>query len=308
MEYKSQFNEIVRGAVDIISNEDLKAKLAESRPLNIKFGVDPTSPDIHLGHTVPLQKLKKFQDFGHNIQLVIGDYTARIGDPSGRSETRPILTKEQIDNNLKTYADQVFKILDRDRINLFYNSNWLGKLNLEELAELTSKYTIKQLLHRKDFSDRIKNGKSLSIAELLYPLLVGYDSVILKTDIEIGGTDQLFNFVVSRKIQKAYSQKPEVIITLPVLEGVDGVKKMSKSLGNAIGINEPSEEMYKKVMSIPNGLMLKYYELLSNVSVDELNEIRNELVKDSSKNIYYKEQLAREIVSRYHGEDAAKKT
>jgi len=294
-----------RGTVGILTEEDLIAKLKESRPLNVKFGVDPTAPDIHLGHTVPLQKLKQFQDLGHNIQLIIGDYTAMIGDPSGRSETRPMLTSETIEANLKTYRDQVFKILDPSRTKLLFNSTWLNPFSGANMIRLGSKYTVQQLLQRRDFGERINQNKPLSVTELLYPLLVGYDSVHLKSDIEIGGTDQLFNFMASREIQKAYGQRPEVVITLPLLEGVDGVKKMSKSLGNAIGVSEDPLDMYGKIMSISDDLMLRYYELISNVSVQEFEKMKEEMKSGKANPMNYKQRLAREMVLRYHGESPA---
>lgn len=302
---EDQLREIKRGTVGILAEEELVAKLEESRPLNVKFGVDPTAPDIHLGHTVPLQKLKQFQDLGHNIQLIIGDYTAMIGDPSGRSETRPTLTREEIEANLGTYKDQVFKILDPSRTTLLFNSVWLNPFSGADMIRLGSKYTVQQLLQRRDFSERMKQNKPLSVTELLYPLLVGYDSVHLKSDIEIGGTDQLFNFMASREIQKAYGQRPEVVITLPLLEGLDGVKKMSKSLGNAIGVSEAPTDMYGKIMSISDDLMLRYYELISNVPVQEFEQMQRAIKSGESNPIDHKQRLAKEIVLRYHGESAA---
>ena len=305
MALEDQLKKIRRGTVDILTEEELVRRLEKNRPLNVKFGVDPTAPDIHLGHTVPLQKLKQFQDLGHNIQLIIGDYTAMIGDPSGRSETRPTLSREEIERNMKTYQVQVFKILDQIRTELLYNSTWLEQFSGTDMIKLGSKYTVQQLLQRRDFGERIKQNKPLSVTELLYPLLVGYDSVHLNSDIEIGGTDQLFNFMASREIQKAYGQEPEVVITLPLLEGVDGVKKMSKSLGNAIGVNDDPNDMYGKIMSISDELMLKYYELLSETPVEEFQEIRNAIASGSPNPMEYKQRLAREIVSRYHGQNFA---
>jgi len=304
LKLEDQLREIKRGTVGILTEEELVAKLGESRPLNVKFGVDPTAPDIHLGHTVPLQKLKQFQDLGHNIQLIIGDYTAMIGDPSGRSETRPMLTREVIEANLETYKDQVFKILDPSRTNLLFNSAWLRQFSGADMIRLGSKYTVQQLLQRRDFRERINQNKPLSVTELLYPLLVGYDSVHLKSDIEIGGTDQLFNFMASREVQKAYGQRPEVVITLPLLEGVDGVKKMSKSLDNAIGVTEPPVDMYGKIMSISDDLMLRYYELLSDTPLQEFEQIREGVRSGRVNPMDCKQRLAREIVSRYHGESA----
>lgn len=253
---EDQLNGFRRGTEDILTEDELIRKLKQNRPLNVKFGVDPTAPDIHLGHTVPLQKLKQFQDLGHNIQLIIGDYTAMIGDPSGRSETRPTLTREEIENNIGTYQKQVFKVLDPDKTDLVYNSQWLEKFSRTDVIKLCSKYTVQQLLQRRDFGERIKQTKTLFVTELLYPLLIGYDFVHLKSDVEIGGTFQLFNLMASREMQKAYGQEPEVIITLPLLEGIDGVKKMSKSFGNAIGVNDDPNDMYGKIMSISDDLMI----------------------------------------------------
>ena len=305
MNLEDQLNEIRRGTADILTEEDLVRKLKQNRPLNVKFGVDPTAPDIHLGHTVSLQKLKQFQDLGHNIQLIIGDYTAMIGDPSGRTETRPTLSREEIESNMKTYQRQVFKVLDPNKTNLTYNSQWLEKFSGTDIIKLCSKYTVQQLLQRRDFGERIKQNRPLSVTELLYPLLVGYDSVHLRSDIEIGGTDQLFNFMASREIQKAHGQEPEVIITLPLLEGVDGVKKMSKSLGNAIGVNDDPNDIYGKIMSISDDLMQRYYELLSQTPVGELQLIRENVKNGVVNPMEYKQRLAKEIVSRYYGQDSA---
>ena len=305
MTLEDQLAKFRRGIVDILTEEELVEKLKQNRHLNVKFGVDPTAPDIHLGHTVPLQKLKQFQDLGHNIQLIIGDYTAMIGDPSGRSKTRPILSREEIESNMETYQRQVFKILDSNKTSLLYNSQWLEKFSGTDIIRLGSKYTVQQLLQRRDFGERIKQNRPLSVTELLYPLLVGYDSVHLKSDVEIGGTDQLFNFMASREIQKAYGQEPEVIITLPLLEGTDGVKKMSKSFGNAIGVNDNPDNMYGKIMSISDDLMLKYYELLSETSLEEFQKIKEAISSGSVNPMEYKQRLAREIVSRYHGQNFA---
>ncbi len=305
MTLEDQLNELRRGTVDILTEEELVRKLKQNRPLNVKFGVDPTAPDIHLGHTVPLQKLKQFQDLGHSIQLIIGDYTAMIGDPSGRTETRPTLSREEIESNMETYQRQVFKVLDPDKTNLIYNSQWLEKFSGTDVIKLGSKYTVQQLLQRRDFGERIKQNRPLNVTELLYPLLVGYDSIHLRSDVEIGGTDQLFNFMASREIQKAYGQEPEVIITLPLLEGVDGVRKMSKSLGNAIGVSDDPNDMYGKIMSISDDLMLKYYELLSETPLEEFQEIRAAIASGNVNPMKYKQRLAREIVSRYHGQNFA---
>ncbi len=305
MPLEDQLKVIKRGTLDILSEDELRRKLSQQSVLNIKFGIDPTAPDIHLGHTVPLQKLKQFQDMGHNIHLIIGDYTAKIGDPSGRSETRPMLSNEQIARNLETYTTQVFKILTPEKTTLLYNSDWLGAFSGEDLINLASKYTVQQMLQRRDFSKRIAENRPLSVAELFYPLLVGYDSVHLKTDVELGGSDQLFNFMASRDLQTAHGQVPEVVIILPLLEGLDGHKKMSKSLGNAIGVTEPAEDMYGKIMSVSDLLMVKYFELISDVGVAELEAIKSAVSTGSQNPMLYKKQLARELVTRYHGSDAA---
>lgn len=305
MTLEDKLNEFRRGTKNIFTEKELVRKLKQDKPFNVKFGVDPTSPDIHLGHTVPLQKLKQFQDFGHNIQLVIGDYTAMIGDPSGRNETRPTLTREEIENNMETYKKQVFKVLNPNKTSLVYNSRWLEKFSGTDIIKLGSKYTVQQLLQRRDFGGRLKQNRPLSVTELLYPLLVGYDSVHLKSGVEIGGTDQLFNFMASREIQKAYGQEPEVIITLPLLEGTDGVKKMSKSFGNVIGVNDNPNDMYGKIMSISDDLMLKYYELLSETSLEEFQKIREAISSGNVNPMGYKQRLAGEIVSKYHGQDLA---
>ncbi|MGV8162398.1 MAG: tyrosine--tRNA ligase [Candidatus Nanoarchaeia archaeon] len=296
---------IRRGTLNIISEEELVLKLKENRPLNIKFGIDPTAPDIHLGHTVPLQKLKQFQDEGHNIQLVIGDYTAMIGDPSGRSETRPMLTREQIGLNLQTYTTQVFKILDQSKTTIYFNSEWLGKFSGEDMIKLSSKYTVQQLLQRRDFSNRMKENRPISVSELMYPLLVGYDSVHLKSDIELGGSDQLFNFMASRSMQSAHNQTSEVVLILPLLEGIDGEKKMSKSYGNAIGVTENPTDMYGKIMSIGDNLMMKYFELISDASLSELEKIKDAVINGTENPMLYKKKLAKEIVARYHGAELA---
>jgi len=305
MTLEDKLKEIKKGAIDIINERELEEKLRGDRPLNIKLGIDSTSPDIHLGHTIPLRKLRQFQELGHNINLLIGDYTALIGDPTGKSETRPLLTPEDIESNLETYTEQVFKILDPNKAKLVYNSEWLSNLSTKDIIHLSAKYTVQQLLQRRDFKERIDSGKPLSTSELIYPLLMGYDSVCLNTDIEIGGTDQLFNFMICREIQKAYGQQPEVIITLPLLEGVDGIKKMSKSLKNSIGLNNPPIEMYGKIMSISDTLMWRYYELLSDIQIDRLDKIRKEVYEQKANPIEYKQQLAKEIVVKYQGVEAA---
>lgn len=300
MNSENGYNLVTRGIVDLLGDDTLKEKLNSGNPLNVKFGVDPTAPDIHLGHTVPLQKLRQFQQLGHNVILVIGDYTAKIGDPSGKSKTRPMLTDEQIKYNMQTYTDQVFKILDKKDTKLVYNSDWLAKFSLEDVLNLGSRSTIQQLLQRRDFSNRLKDGSPLTLTELMYPLLVGYDSVELAADVELGGTDQLFNFVASRDVQSAYGQVPEVVLTLPLLEGLDGVRKMSKSYGNTIGITDSPENMYGKVMSISDDLMVKYFELLSDIDNDKLAHVRGVVDTKVENPMIYKQQLARELVGRFH--------
>ncbi|MFH1288639.1 MAG: tyrosine--tRNA ligase [bacterium] len=269
MKIEEQLEIIKRGAEEIIPEEELLKKLElckkEKRPLRIKFGADPTAPDIHLGHTVVLRKLRQFQDLGHQIVFLIGDFTAMIGDPSGRSATRPPMLKEEIEKNSKTYQEQVGKILDLNKIEIVFNSRWLNKMNFSDVIKLASRYTIARVLERDDFSNRHKKGEPISIHEFLYPLAQGYDSVVLKADMEIGGTDQKFNLLVGRALQREYGQIPQVVLTMPILEGTDGVKKMSKSYGNYIGIDEPPREIYGKIMSIPDSLLLKYYKLLTDV-------------------------------------------
>jgi tyrosyl-tRNA synthetase len=306
---EKQMEVIKRGAVEIIPEEEMVAKvkksLATGRPLRVKLGLDPTAPDIHLGHTVVLQKMRQFQELGHEVVIILGDFTARIGDPTGRSETRPQLSEEEIRANARTYARQIFKILDPSRTRLVFNSEWLAPLNFARVIELAAKYTVARMLERDDFSRRLREGLPVGIHELLYPLMQGYDSVALEADVELGGTDQKFNLLVGRSLQKEYGQEPQVAITMPILEGLDGVQKMSKSLGNYIGIDEPPAEMYGKTMSIPDGLMLRYFELVTPVSLAELREISAGLKEGGLHPRDVKMRLAREIVSFYHGAEAA---
>ena len=304
MKPEEQLKLISRGIVEIIGEEDLLRKLYEDRSLTVKFGIDPTAPDIHLGHTVPLQKLRQFQSLGHQVQLVVGDYTAMIGDPSGRSETRPMLTREEIEANLNTYKSQVFKVLDEDKTRLYYNSVWLNDLTSQQMIQLASKYTVQQMLQRRDFGNRMRENRPITISEIFYPLLVGYDSVVLQSDIEIGGTDQLFNFMTSREVQQAYGIKPEAVVTLPLLEGLDGKKKMSKSLGNAVGIEDAPFDMFGKIMSISDELMMRYYVLISDATNEEIEHMKSRMAEGENP-IIYKQRLAREIVGRYHGETAS---
>jgi len=297
----SQLNVIKRGAVDIISEAELKNKLAasikENKPLNIKAGFDPTAPDLHLGHTVLLRKLRQFQDLGHNVIFLIGDFTGRIGDPSGRSEKRKQLTAEEVAENAVTYKRQVSKILDISRLKIVFNSDWFEKMNGFEFGKLLTHYTATRLLERDDFSQRIKEKKPLYMHELIYPILQGYDSVVLEADVELGGTDQRFNLLVGRDIQKDYGRPEQVVITMPLLEGTDGVAKMSKSYGNYIGINETPDQIFGKVMSISDELMFKYYTLLTD---HDLEKIKSMHPKEA------KVLLAETIVSQYYSENQAK--
>ncbi len=297
---------IKKGAAEIIRESELAAKLEKSRasgkPLRVKAGFDPTAPDLHLGHTVLLRKLKHFQDLGHTVIFLIGDFTGMIGDPTGRSATRPPLSPEDIMRNAKTYMAQVFKILHPVETTVRFNSEWLGKMTPEEWIRLAAKYTVSQMLEREDFHKRFQEEKPIAIHELLYPLAQGYDSVALEADVELGGTDQKFNLLVGRELQRAYGQESQVVLTMPILEGLDGVNKMSKSLGNAIGINEPPMEMYGKVMSISDPMMWRYYELLTDVSLPEIEKIKSE-----SHPMEAKKALARRIVADFHSKEAAKK-
>ncbi|MEW6557217.1 MAG: tyrosine--tRNA ligase [Elusimicrobiota bacterium] len=296
MKLEDQLKKISRGTVEIISEEELIAKLKLNKPLRVKLGVDPTSPDIHLGHTVVIEKLKIFQELGHKVVFIIGDFTARIGDPSGRSETRPMLGEKEILENAKTYQQQVFKILDREKTEVRFNSHWLYSLGLDGLLELAKHSTVAQMLARADFSERYKAGKDITILEFLYPLLTGYDSVSVNSDIELGGTDQKFNLLIAREIQKDYGQTPQVIITMPLLEGTDGVQKMSKSYNNYIGICEPPSEIFGKIMSITDDLMYKYFELLTQENLDELK-------KNHPKEM--KQKLAKIIVAKFYSKEIA---
>jgi len=309
MDIKEELSIIKRGTEEIISEEELIKKIEKSRkekkPLRVKQGFDPNAPDIHLGHTVGLRKMRQFQDLGHEIYFLIGDFTGRIGDPSGRSVARKQLTEEEVNKNAETYKKQVYKILNPEKTKIVFNSNWLGKLSFSEVLKLCSKYTVARMLERDDFATRYKEEKPIGIHEFLYPLMQGYDSVALQADIELGGTDQKFNLLVGRNIQREYNQEPQIIITLPLLEGTDGIEKMSKSLGNYIGINELPQIMYGKVMSIPDHLMIRYFELVTDVSLNEINQIKINLENDNLHPQDVKKKLAREIVKLYHGQNAA---
>ena len=307
----SQMEILTRGAAEVISEEELKKKLEkaakEGRPLRVKAGFDPTAPDLHLGHTVLIQKMKQFQDLGHEAIFLIGDFTGMIGDPSGKSETRPPLTKEQVKENAKTYMEQVGKILDLPRTRVEFNSSWMSKVSSAEMIQLAAKYTVARMLEREDFTKRFREQRPISIHEFLYPLIQGYDSVALKADVELGGTDQKFNLLVGRELQKEYGQEPQAIIMMPLLEGTDGINKMSKSLGNYIGINEPAKDIFGKVMSISDDLMWKYYELLSDLPTAEVKKLREDVEQGRFHPMDAKKALAGEIVDRYHGKGAGRR-
>jgi tyrosyl-tRNA synthetase len=299
-----------RGTVSIISEEELLGKLerslSEGRPLVVKLGVDPSRPDIHLGHSVPLRKLRQFQDLGHEAVLVIGDFTARIGDPSGASETRPMLSKEEVMANAETYTRQAKKILDPERTRIVFNGSWFEKMGFEKVLDLSSKYTVARMLERDDFSKRFREGRPITITEFIYPLLQGYDSVELGADVEIGGTDQLFNLLVGRDLQREYGQEPQVVMTLPLLVGLDGKEKMSKSLGNYVAVEDPPDEMFGKLMSIPDDIMLDYMRLLLDAADEEITEAEEGLRDGTIHPRDLKARIAERIVAMYHGEDSAK--
>ncbi len=299
-----------RGTVEVISGEELSRKIAasarEKRPLRVKAGFDPTAPDLHLGHTVLIQKLKHFQEAGHQVVFLIGDFTGMIGDPSGTSETRKALTREDVERNAATYKEQIFKILDPDRTEVRFNSEWLSPLRIEEMVRVAAQMTVARMLERDDFRKRYEEQRPISIHEFLYPLFQGYDSVALRADVEFGGTDQKFNLLVGRDLQRAYGQEPQVVMTTPLLVGLDGVNKMSKSLGNYVGITELPEAIFGKMMSISDELMILYYELLSDIGVTELAALKAGMSDGSRHPMEAKIALAREIVARFHGAAAAR--
>jgi tyrosyl-tRNA synthetase len=308
-EAEKQYNIIISGTEEVIPKEELlsklRASLRKNKPLKIKFGVDPTCPDLHLGHAVILRKLKQFQDLEHTVILLIGDYTARVGDPSGRSSTRPMLSSQEIEDNAKTYTDQAFKILDPQKTVIDYNSRWFSKMGFDDILKLAAKFTVARLLERDDFEARYKKGIPIFLHEFLYPVMQGYDSVALECDIEIGGTDQKFNMLAGRELQGDFGQEPQVVITMPILEGIDGVRRMSKSLGNYIGLTEPSAEMFGKIMSIPDELMVRYFKLATDLSLEEIASIEEGLKKGTLHPAETKRRLAWEIVCLYHGEREA---
>ncbi len=294
--------EITRGAETVIPVEELKAKLALGRPLRIKLGMDPTAPDIHLGHTVILNKLRTFQELGHEVILLIGDFTAAVGDPTGKNATRPPLSREKILENAKTYSEQAFKVLDPNKTKIVYNSEWLGKLGADGMIKLAARQTVARMLERDDFKKRYAEGKSIAIHEFIYPLLQAYDSVALKADIELGGTDQRFNLLMGRELQKEEGMEQQVVILMPLLVGLDGVKKMSKSAGNYIGVHDAPNDMFGKIMSISDDLMWNYYELLSSKSLAKIQEFKDGIANGSVNPRDVKVELAKEIIARYHSE------
>ena len=295
---------IKRGADEILVEIELRAKLERGTPLRIKAGFDPTAPDLHLGHTVLINKLRQFQDLGHQVLFLIGDFTGMIGDPSGKNVTRQPLTREQVLANAETYKEQVFKILDPAKTQVMFNSTWMDKMTSADMIQLAGKYTVARMLERDDFDKRYKGGQSIAVHEFLYPLVQGYDSVAMQADVELGGTDQKFNLLMGRELQRQYGQEPQVILTMPILEGLDGVKKMSKSLNNYIGINDAPGEMYNKLVSMPDSLMWRYFELLSFRSMEEIEQFKRD-IEDGANPRDTKIKLAEELVARFHGEEAA---
>jgi len=308
-EVERQLRILKRGAAEIVPVAELAEKIAESvatgRPLKVKLGLDPSAPDIHIGHTVVLHKLRQFQELGHQVQLIIGDFTGRIGDPTGKSETRKQLSEEDVKRNAQTYQKQIFKILDPERTKVYYNSEWLGALNFADVLNLAAKTTVARMLERDDFTKRFQAGQPISLHEFFYPLMQGYDSVALESDVELGGTDQKFNLLMGRTLQKEYGKSAQVAMMLPLLEGLDGVQKMSKSLGNYIGIDEEPNQIYGKAMSVPDELMLKYFELATDLSNEELEALERGLKDGSVHPRDAKMKLARTFVRMYHGEEAA---
>ncbi|MCG0274537.1 MAG: tyrosine--tRNA ligase [Thermosediminibacteraceae bacterium] len=309
MRPEEQFEILKQNVVEIISEEELLNKLKKSyekkRPLKVKLGIDPTAPDVHLGHAVVLKKMRQFQDLGHEVILIIGDFTGMIGDPTGKSETRKQLSREEIIENAKTYKEQVFKILDPDKTKIVFNSEWLSRMTFEEVIKLASKYTVARMLEREDFGKRFEEGRPISIHEFFYPLIQGYDSVALKADVELGATEQKFNILMGRVLQKEYGQEPQVAVLMPILVGIDGKRKMSKSLGNYIGVNDPPDEMYGKVMSIPDEVMIDYYRLATDVEPEEIEKIIEDIKEGKVNPRDLKMRLAREIVKFYHGYEEA---
>ncbi|WP_293645491.1 tyrosine--tRNA ligase [Thiolapillus sp.] len=297
---------IRRGADEILLEKELVKKLERGKPLRVKAGFDPTAPDLHLGHTVLINKLRQFQDLGHEVMFLIGDFTGMIGDPTGKSTTRPPLTRDQVLENARSYEEQIYKILDPEKIMVLFNSSWMGEMSAADLIQLAAKHTVARMLERDDFNKRYKSGQPIAIHEFLYPLVQGYDSVAMKADVELGGTDQKFNLLVGRQLQEAYGQEPQIVLTMPILEGLDGVQKMSKSLNNYIGITDAPEEMFGKIMSISDDLMWRYFELLSFRPMSEVEDFRAQIEKGSNpRDIKF--LLGEEIVARFHDTKAAER-
>ena len=306
MSVAEALEQIKRGTEEVLVEEELVERLREGKPLRVKAGFDPTAPDLHLGHTVLINKLRTFQDLGHEVLFLIGDFTGMIGDPTGKSATRPPLTRDEVIENARTYEQQIFKILDPEKTLVMFNSSWMNEMDSAGLIQLAAKYTVARMLERDDFAKRYQSGQPIAIHEFLYPLIQGYDSVAMKADVELGGTDQKFNLLVGRELQKHYGQKPQVVITVPILEGLDGVQKMSKSLGNYVGINEPPDEMFGKIMSISDELMWRWFELLSFRSMAEIEKLRQDVAAGRNPRDV-KFLLGEEIVARFHSPAAAQK-
>jgi len=300
-DWREELAIIKRGAVEVLPEEELVAKLKKGRPLRVKAGFDPTAPDLHLGHTVLIQKMKQFQELGHDVIFLIGDFTGMIGDPTGKSETRKQLSREEVAKNAETYKEQIFKILDPKKTTVDFNHRWMEKMDAAAMIALAGKYTVARMLEREDFKQRYQKQQSIGIHEFLYPLIQGYDSVALEADVELGGTDQRFNLLMGRELQREYGQEAQVVLTMPLLEGLDGVQKMSKSLGNYIGITEAPEEMFGKLMSISDSLMWRYYELLSDQALENLRALRTRVETGALHPMDAKKMLASEIVARFHG-------
>lgn len=298
---------IRRGADEILLEKELVKKLERGKPLRVKAGFDPTAPDLHLGHTVLINKLRQFQDLGHEVMFLIGDFTGMIGDPTGKSTTRPPLTRDQVLENARSYEEQIYKILDPEKIMVLFNSSWMGEMSAADLIQLAAKHTVARMLERDDFNKRYKSGQPIAIHEFLYPLVQGYDSVAMKADVELGGTDQKFNLLVGRQLQEAYGQEPQIVLTMPILEGLDGVQKMSKSLNNYIGITDAPEEMFGKIMSISDDLMWRYFELLSFRPMSEVEDFRAQQIEKGSNPRDIKFLLGEEIVARFHDTKAAER-
>lgn len=304
---QQQIEQIKRNSVDFVNEEEMFQKLKKNVPLKIKLGVDPSRPDLHLGHAVVLRKLREFQDMGHKVILIIGDFTARIGDPSGKTKTRPMLTKEEVMINAKSYTDQIFKVVDKEKTEIRYNGEWFDKMTFEDMLKLTSKYTVARMLERDDFRNRYNSNQPISISEFMYPIAQGYDSVVIEADVEIGGTDQLFNLLVGRKYLEEYGKEPQIVLTMPLIEGTDGNLKMSKSYDNYIAFEDAPENMYGKLMSIPDTLIIKYMKYLTDISDDQIKEYEEQLKTDSINPRDVKMILAKEITTYFCGNEAAEK-